>query len=42
MEKIWLKSYPKGMPTTIADDKQTLNDLFENVCKIISKCVKYI
>ena len=33
MEKIWLKSYPKGMPTAIADDKQTLNDLFENVCK---------
>jgi long-chain acyl-CoA synthetase len=33
MDKIWLNSYPKGMPETIPDDKQTINDLFVNVCE---------
>jgi long-chain acyl-CoA synthetase len=33
MDKIWLKSYPKGVPATIEDDKRTLNDLFNAVCK---------
>ncbi len=33
MDKIWLNSYPEGMPETISEDKQTLNDLFIKVCE---------
>ena len=33
MDKIWLNSYPKGMPETILDNKQTINDLFVKVCE---------
>ena len=31
MDKIWLKNYPKGVPFTVADNRN-LNDLFETAC----------
>ena len=40
MEKIWLKSYPKGVPAEInLDEFMSLVDLFDKTCEKISLAV---